>query len=36
MYLKHLGAVYKGSYEQFLLCEFVEPLLNYRSNEFVA
>ena len=27
---------YLHSYERFLLYEFVEPVLNYRSNEFVA
>ena len=27
---------HKSSYERFLLYEFVEPVLNYMSNEFVA
>ena len=30
------GPFHKGSYERFLFYEFVEPVLNYRSNEFVA
>ena len=30
------GPFHKSSYEQVLLYEFVEPVLNYRSNEFVA
>ena len=30
------GPFHKSSYERFLLYEFVEPVLNYRSNEFVA
>ena len=30
------GPFHKGSYERFLLYEFVEPVLKYRSNEFVA
>ena len=36
-YDKHnRGPFHKSSYERFLLYEFVEPVLNYRSNEFVA
>ena len=31
-----LGPFHKSSYKRFLLYEFVEPVLNYRSNEFVA
>ena len=30
------GPFHKSSYERFLLYQFVEPVLNYRSNEFVA
>ena len=30
------GPFLKSSYERFLLYEFVERVLNYRSNEFVA
>ena len=30
------GPFHKSSYEWYLLYEFVEPVLNYRSNEFVA
>ena len=30
------GPFHKNSYERFLLYEFVEPVFNYRSNEFVA
>ena len=30
------GPFHKSSYERVLLYEFVEPVLNYRSNEFVA
>ena len=30
------GPFHKSSYERLLLYEFVEPVLNYRSNEFVA
>ena len=30
------GPFLKSSYERFLLYEFVEPVLNDRSNEFVA
>ena len=30
------GPFHKSSYERFLLYEFVEPVLNYGSNEFVA
>ena len=30
------GPFHKSSYERFLLYKFVEPVLNYRSNEFVA
>ena len=30
------GPFHKSSYERFLLYEFVEPVFNYRSNEFVA
>ena len=31
-----MGPFHKSSYKRFLLYEFVEPVLNYRSNEFVA
>ena len=34
--IKHWGPFHKSSYERFLLYEFVKPVLNYRSNEFVA
>ena len=37
--LRHIqtgGPFHKSSYERFLLYEFVKPVLNYRSNEFVA
>ena len=30
------GPFHKSSYERFSLYEFVEPVLNYRCNEFVA
>ena len=30
------GLFHKGSYERYLLYEFVELVLNYGSNEFVA
>ena len=30
------GPFHKGSYERFLFYEFLEPVVNYRSNEFVA
>ena len=30
------GPFHKSSYERFLLYELVEPVLSYRSNEFVA
>ena len=30
------GPFHKSSYERFLLYDFVEPVLKYRSNEFVA
>ena len=30
------GPFHKSSYEQVLLYKFVEPVLNYRSNEFLA
>ena len=30
------GPFHKSSYKRFLLYEFVEPVLNYGSNEFVA
>ena len=30
------GPFHKSSYERFLFYEFVEPVLNYRSYEFVA
>ena len=34
--IKIWGPFHKSSYEQFLLYEFVEPMLNYGSNEFVS
>ena len=34
--LHNWGPFHKSSYERFLLYEFVELVLNYRSNEFVA
>ena len=33
---KTSGPFHKSSYERFLLYEFVESVLNYGSNEFVA
>ena len=33
--LRLRGPFHKSSYERFLLYEFVEPVLNYMSNEFV-
>ena len=33
---KSSGPFHKSSYERFLLYEFVEPVLNYGSNEIVA
>ena len=34
--VRNRGPFHKSSYERFLLYEFVEPVLNYGSNEFVA
>ena len=34
--LQTWGPFHKSYYEQFLLYEFVEPVLNYGSDEFVA
>ena len=35
-FLNNWGPFHKSSYERFLLYEFVEPVLNYRPNEFVV
>ena len=36
VHMRTRGPFHKSSYERFLLYEFVEPVLKYGSNEFVA